>query len=123
MRPAAVVEREGDRRVGVALPAGLARLDREHRAVVGLVLLGDLDRAGERHRHRAHLDQDLGLHGVRARRLDHAAALDGRHDALEVGDGGEALVDRLRRRERVVQLYGHGRSPVRRCGWVGGCGV
>ena len=37
-----------------------------------------------------------------------AAALDARHDALEVGDRGEALVDRPRRRERVVELYCHG---------------
>ncbi len=39
--------------------------------------------------------------------LEHAAALDGRDDALEVGDRREALVERLLGRERVVELNGH----------------
>ena len=80
----------------------------------GGVLLDDLHRAGERHRHRAHLDLDLGLDGVGAGPLDHAAALDARHDALEVEDRGVAVVDRPRGRERMVQLYGHAHRPSSR---------
>ena len=79
------------------------------------VLLDDLDGADHLHRHRAHPHDDLGLDRVRARRLEHAATLDGRHDALEVRDRREALVDRLLRREGVLQLGGH---PV--CSCVGG---
>ena len=80
----------------------------------GRVLLDDLDGARERHRHRAHLHLDLGLDRVGTGRLEHRSALDARHHALEVGDGGEAVVDRPRRRERVLELYCHAASSFGR---------
>ena len=105
----AVAERERHRGVRVALATRLAGLDAQHHAMGVGVLLDDLDGARELHRHRAHLDLDLGLDRCRAGRLDDAAALDARHDALEVEDRREALVDRPRGRERVIELNGHGR--------------
>ena len=56
----------GDVRVGVPLAPGLPGLDAQQRAMRAGVLLGDLDGAGELHRHRPHLHHDLGLDRVRA---------------------------------------------------------
>ena len=48
-------------------PPGLLGLDAQHGAMRGGVLLGDLDGAGELHRHRPHLHHDLGLDRLRPR--------------------------------------------------------
>src|SRR3954453_18254512 len=105
--PAPVWELEGDRRVRVALPAGLARLDLQHDLVRVGVLLDDFQRAGVGQSHRAHLHLDLRLDRLGPGALDHAPALNARHDPLEVEQCRVALVDRLRTGEGMVELDGH----------------
>src|SRR5664279_2584915 len=83
----------------------------DHRAVIGLVLLRDLDGAGKGHRHRAHLELDLGLGRVGSGLLDHTATFDRGDDALEVENRRPVLVHRLRGRERMIQLYSHTLPP------------
>ena len=75
-------------------PLSLARLHGERGGMRGGILLGDLERAGERQRHGAHLDLDLGLERLRPGPLEHGRALDARDDALEVEDGRVAVVER-----------------------------
>ena len=88
-----------DVRVRVALAAGLLGLDAHQRAMGRGVLLDDLDRAGNFIDIAPIRIMISAFTDVAARRLEHAAALDGGHDALEVGDRREALVDRLLGRE------------------------
>jgi hypothetical protein len=55
----------------------------------------------------AHLQDDLGVDRVWPRRLEHTATLDGRHDAFEICDRGEAVVERLRGREGMIEFDSH----------------
>ena len=77
-------------------------------AGLGLLMVLVLVRAGLLVRDLAALDR------LRPRRLDHPAALHARDHALQVGDRGEAVVDRPRCREAMIQLNCHRRPPS---GW------
>src|SRR5262249_49087260 len=60
------------------------------------------------------LDLDLGPGRVGPGPLQHARALHARHHALKIEDRREAVVDRARRRERVLELNCHAGLRVER---------
>ena len=100
------------------VPPGLARLHAQQRGVRRLVLLDDLDRADQLHRHRPHAHEDLGLDLLRAPASVTLPPSTAGTTRSRSSDRGVALVERLVRRELVVQLYRHAV-----CSCVRGCPI